>query len=371
MTTLSQLVSLVIQNGAEISDDITVRALEMTTPPEYGIFSTSTIGQSSAIISIPYGLCISVESVLSTKLSCIFDCSDYAGLVNFPDEVIAIGLMSSLSCTDLPWALHVSTMPKTVNSSIFWEEEEIARLSPSTSYHLTKLMNKQILTDWETIHKPVRDAFPELLEKATLDLYKWSLSIIYSRAIGFVRKGNYVRCIPPVLDMANHSPHAGTEAADTFRYDEEKNVLQLVNVQAKQANEECYAVYGVYPNSKLVFSYGFVIPNNPHRAIDLWTRVTSTTSLGDKKQAILGSHPLTKDQPYDFCGTIRPGWVSPALLSTVRVIQCDEEELSSGLVENTFRGEIITVRNEIATYTSLRNLVMARMKTEEAEACLL
>ena len=209
---LQELSSLVVQKGGEISGAIEIRALALesaVSTPEYGIFSTAAIPESSVIMSIPYAQCISVEAVMSSRLSCVFEREDYAGLVSFPDEVIALGLTSALSCSDLPWALHVSTMPRAINSSIFWSTAELDHLAPCASFHLTNLMSRQIATDWETIHQPLCQTFPELFEKASLDTYKWALSIIYSRAVGFHRAGKYLRCIPPLLDMANHSPHAG------------------------------------------------------------------------------------------------------------------------------------------------------------------
>ena len=78
--------------------------------------------------------------------------------------------------------------------------------------------------------------------------------------------------------MANHSPEAGLDTADTLRYDEINDTVSLVNTSDKAPGDECCAVYGRYPNGKLLYSYGFVIHNNPHRAIDLWTRVTPSIS---------------------------------------------------------------------------------------------
>ena len=67
-------------------------------------------------------------------------------------------------------------------------------------------------------------------------------------------------------------------------------------------------------------------------------------TLTEVKQNILQQHELTRDQPYDFNGTLKSVndavSISPALLATIRVIQaCDASELD--LVENAFRGEMI------------------------------
>lgn len=109
--------------------------------------------------------------------------------------------------------------------------------------------------------------------------------------------------------------------------------------------------------------------HNPYKAIDLWTKLVPSNFQYAAKQALLQSHPLTKTQTYDFKGTIRENYISPALLATIRVIQAnDEAEMMN--ISKAFNGEMISVRNETASYVSLRNLLIARMKPDAAEVCL-
>jgi [ribulose-bisphosphate carboxylase]-lysine N-methyltransferase len=193
----------------------------------------------------------------------------------------------------------------------------------------------------------------------------WALTVVYSRAVGIQRYNKYDRIIPPVLDMANHSPNAGTEAADTLVYNQQNDELRLVSFCDIEAGDEIFAVYGVYPNAKLAFTYGFVVLNNPHRAIDVWTKVTPTSYEAQKKQQLLNSNELTYNQTYDFVGTIRDNLISPALLATVRIIQMTADEIDKA--ELAFTGSMISHRNELATYTALRALLVARMTPHNAE----
>jgi hypothetical protein len=316
--------------------------------------------------------------ILSSRLKDLFITNP--GLISYPDEVLALGLMyasSSLSSInnsdqnndkmDYLLRTHVKSIPETFNSTIFWNEEEINELNGCNVFHLTNLIKNQIDQDWETLHKPLSEEFPDLLGHITKELYTWSLSVIYSRAVGIYRRGVYVRCIPPVLDMANHNPsNCDFEAADTFTYDEVNDTVNLVNVIETKPSEECFAVYGQYPNAKLAFTYGFIIVGNPHRAIDLWTRVPPTSFKSNEKNQILQNHKLTQNQTYDFNGTIRENYISAALLATIRIIQIDSvDELNN--VENAFNGRMISIRNENATYTSLRSLLLSKMNVEQAE----
>ena len=85
-------------------------------------------------------------------------------------------------------------------------------------------------------------------------------------------------------------------------------------------------------------------------------------TLSIKKNHILNSNKLTSIQTYDFEGTIRAGYISSSLLSTVRIIQCDEHEIESGAYQNTFNGKMISIKNELSTYASLKALISSRIK---------
>jgi hypothetical protein len=344
-----------------------------------GVFATAPLAAGTVLVTVPFSECISAEAVMATAVGREV-VGPRPGLLQYQDEVIALGLMYAVTLrargdedaaqAACPWMAHVKTLPASYNTPLFWSEEELAELKGYNTFHLTNLMKKQIAADWEALHQPLSEEYPELLGGATLEVYQWALSTVYSRAVGVVRKGVYTRCVPPIVDMANHSPDAGSDTAETLRYDVAKDTVSLVTTTSRAAGEECYAVYGRYPNGKLLYSYGFVVPHSPHRAIDLWTRVTPSVSNAEAKQQLLLSHDLTREQTYDFTGTLR-GFdgavsVSPALLATVRVIQvADAAEMEN--VENAFRGEMVSVRNERASYVALRALLVNALKVHTAE----
>jgi len=333
-------------------------------------------------------------------------------LQSFPDEVLAIGLMYGLLCAreqatasdarsaeleaSCPWLQHVKTLPPpdSFNTTLYWSDDELAMLKGCSAFHLTQLMKRQIDADWASVHEQLTQAYPELLGGATKSLYTWALSVVYSRALGFTRRGAPVRCIPPMLDMANHDPHAAPDSADTFAFDDADDVVRLLAAQDRAAGEECLAVYGRYPNSKLAYTYGFVVHGNPHQAVDLWARVPAASFAAERKRALLERSAVAAfgEQAYDFAGTLRGGgWISPALLATIRVLQiCDEGELvaaergaaglagSAAAAATTAGGgssrsspdpaPIISARNEAAMLRSLGGLLTARMAVDSAEA---
>jgi len=370
---LNDLIDDLSSNGGNVNKDV---EFEYDDVEGIGIFSKVNITKNSIIVSVPYNKCISVELIMNSLLKQII--IDNPGLLNYPDEILAIGLMYSYKFIDIiditndienqcSWVKHTKTLPKSFNTTLFWTELELEELKYNNIYHLTKLMKNQMKNDWEGLHLSLVEQYPEFLSHCTLDLYMWALTVVYSRAVGIQRYNKYDRIIPPVLDMANHSPNAGTEAADTLVYNQQNDELRLVSFCDIEAGDEIFAVYGVYPNAKLAFTYGFVVLNNPHRAIDVWTKVTPTSYEAQKKQQLLNSNELTYNQTYDFVGTIRDNYISPGLLATIRIIQInDEDELSNA--DKAFKGQIISKRNEAATYASLKNLILAKMHVEQAES---
>jgi len=337
----------------------------------FGIFTTSELPPGLPIIKVPYNLCLSVDMVACDyKLAKVL--KENPGLFSYPDEILAIAIMYSKNPTNsCEWTNHVNTFPLHMNSTMFWKDEELEELKYCNVYHLTKMINRQMQQDWDSIHVPLIAEFP-FLAHHTFELYKWALSMVYSRAVGLTRNKKYIRCIPPIIDMANHSPNVGHDSSDTFDFQEDENMVSLYNTVPRAAGEQCFASYGYYSNAKLAHTYGFILVDNPVRAVDLWTRTSPATVLKDEKDALLNSIESTRDQTYDFTGTIRPNWISPALLLTIRIIQCDESELSvlKQKVLNKSKNLMVSIRNELATYNSLRGLVVAKMKAELAEVCI-
>jgi hypothetical protein len=363
--TIQTLISHIGTKGGKVTEEIHFHHNEECGT---GVFAKSAIPAKAVLVSVPFSECISTESVMTSCLSEIINIRP--GLLNYPDEVIAMGLMYAAthgneSESFCPWMHHLATIPDTYNTPLFWSQEELDQIKGCNAFHLTNLMKKQIRADWEALHQPLSLEYPDMLGGITIELYQWALSTVYSRAVGIHRKGAYTRCIPPIVDMANHNPEAGSEAAETLSYNEKNDTISLINNSPKNEGDECFAVYGTYPNGKLLYTYGFVILNSPHRAVDLWTRVSATIAYASEKQQILNSHELTREQTYDFVGTLRPGFISPALLATVRIIQADKSELENS--EAAFRGEMLSVRNEKASYVSLRNLLLHGMRVDTAK----
>ncbi len=331
------------------------------------IVAKEALKAGSIAIGVPYDVLLSAQKVMTYEpLRRIF--VEQEQLRDFPDEVLAIGIMhAAVTGAECPWYKHVATFPvKSMNSTIFWKKDELEELKGCNVYILTQMMQKQMEADWEAVHAALKQIYPDLLGGISLDMYKWAMSMIYSRAVGIENKeGKYERVIPPVLDFANHHPDEAEDTASVFHFDTETNVLQFKINKDKNAGEECLAVYGAYSNAKLAYNYGFVLVGNPHRGVDLWTKPGPNTSNGQVKRDILNKHDLTREQSYDFGGTLKPNYISPALLSTLRILNANAEELQQAdKIQRALNGKMMSVRNETAAYASLKELLEANLKQE-------
>ena len=131
-----------------------------------GIFAKTDIEKGTVLLQIPYASCISIDKITANpKLSSVF--VDNPGLLDYPDEVLAIGLMYAFLHPDdaeCDWALHVQTMPRKFDSTLFWDEEELLEIKDCMIFHLTRMMKNQINNDYYSIHQPLSQNYEILSE---------------------------------------------------------------------------------------------------------------------------------------------------------------------------------------------------------------
>lgn len=152
-----------------------------------------------------------------------------------------------------------------------------------------------------------------------------------SRALDVTRRGKHIRLIAPLLDMANHDyfnrqhdsqdtqqQDNSTNAVDaehesivslpkdTFDYNEQKDTVIFKAGYEVSGGKEVYAVYGAYPNSQLLYTYGFVCLHNPFKQIDVWTKLVPTNSFYTEKNALMERYSISSNyMTYDFKGEYR------------------------------------------------------------------
>ena len=142
---MRNLISHATEKGGEVSEKINFIYNKETGT---GIFATAAIAAREVLLSVPFSQCISTESVMATCLSEVITIRP--GLMNYPDEVIAMGLMYAATHKDqpdCPWIQHLNVIPKTYDTPLYWSESELDEIKGTNVFHLTNLMKKQINSD--------------------------------------------------------------------------------------------------------------------------------------------------------------------------------------------------------------------------------
>ena len=293
----------------------------------HGVLAKQSLSCGQVALQIPFRLTMTIESAAQSDLALVLE--RYPQIP--PDEVLALHLMHERSKGKRSFfALFIASLPTTFDLPVFWSEAELIELKGTNVLLLTQMMQQQLKRDYQNIHQEVTDEFPEIfapLPTLTLEDYAWAMGVIWSRAFGVTKDGRYLRLLCPAMDMFNHDVNLHNPLDDFVSFDEEKEMM-VHHVPTEVTDGSTVNIsYGQYSNAKLLYSYGFVAQENSRRAVDFWVKIPPTDPYFKLKQTILDTNELTKEQTYDFCGTLFRNDVDERLLATLRVVLMDEQEI--------------------------------------------
>nr|CCA21071.1 conserved hypothetical protein [Albugo laibachii Nc14] len=327
-----------------------------------GVYAAKSLQKGEITMEIPFHLTISKVTAMQSDLRQILQDKNELD----QDEIVALFLMiERFKSSDSFFEPFIQSLPSQFDLPIFWNDSDFAELEGTNVALLAKIMRKQIEADFQAIHIPLLRAYEERLNLRTSEIsisdYEWALSIIWTRAFGITRYGEYLRVLCPALDMFNHSVLVQEPLDEFIKYDHMKDVLAHCVVMETSANDPFYISYGSYSDAKLLYSYGFVSLNEKNRfnGIDLWMRVPVTDPNFKLKQAILEGNAATRDQTYDFRGTIHLDDVDERFLASFRIILLSQEEFRE--YEKAFDSTIVSVRNELAVYAAIHDVCEKRL----------
>uniref|UniRef100_A0AAV1V2T7 Rubisco LSMT substrate-binding domain-containing protein n=1 Tax=Peronospora matthiolae TaxID=2874970 RepID=A0AAV1V2T7_9STRA len=293
----------------------------------HGVLAKQSLACGQVALQIPFRLTMTIESAAHSDLALVLKRHPQIP----PDEVLALHLMHERSKGKRSFfAPFIASLPATFDLPVFWSEAELIELKGTNVLLLTQMMQRQLKRDYQSIHQEVTDEFPEIfapLPTLTLEDYTWAMAVIWSRAFGVTKDGRYLRLLCPAMDMFNHDVNLHNPLDDFVSFDEEKQMM-VHHVPTEVPNGSAVNIsYGQYSNAKLLYSYGFVAQENSRRAVDFWVKIPPADPYLKLKQTLLDTNELTKEQTYDFCGTLFRNDVDERLLATLRVVLMDEQEI--------------------------------------------
>ncbi|KAG7400861.1 hypothetical protein PHYBOEH_004072 [Phytophthora boehmeriae] len=339
----------------------------------HGVFAKQDMSRGKVTLEVPFKLAMSIESAEQSDLLPVLQ--KYPQIP--PDEILALHLMHERSKgAESFFAPFIASLPKEFDLPVSWSEAELNELKGTNVLLLTQMMKRQLQNDFENIHQAVAEDFSELFAAfpaLTMEDYVWAMSVIWSRAFGVSKGGKYLHVLCPAMDMFNHDVKLRNPLDDFVSYDEEKQAMTHHVAEDAVAGNALHISYGQYSNAKLLYSYGFVANENSIQAVDFWMKIPPTDPYFKLKQTVLDSNELTRDQTYDFRGTLFKDDVDERLLATLRVILMNEQEIRG--YKKVFESSILSVRNELAVYGNLQSTCRRKLANyattlEEDEAIL-
>jgi hypothetical protein len=217
---------------------------------------------------------------------------------------------------------HVQILPESFETSpLYYTAQELARIEGTNCHTYSVRMREQIQRDWMQLHHVLQAysqhyrqqeiyhpdshdeslliSFAQQLDLSnivTLDAYKWALCNVYSRSSDFhitatttststsESSSNMMRVIAPLFDMMNHDFQSDLSHA----MDQEGNI-SVFNGPNKtiQPGEEICLRYGNFGNEKLLFIYGFTVPENPFDVVSIYAPIRPSDPLHHVKARIL------------------------------------------------------------------------------------
>ncbi len=128
-----------ITNGGWIGDMV---EFQQNPVKGIGVFANKSIDIGTILMKVPYSSCISVDLVMKEpRLNYIVD--ENPSLSSYPDEILAMSLMFAKTLdnsTSCPWSSHVKTFPESINTTLYWSDDELLEVKNTNIFHMTKRM---------------------------------------------------------------------------------------------------------------------------------------------------------------------------------------------------------------------------------------
>lgn len=263
-----------------------------------------------------------------------------------------------------PWKPYIDVLPKTYNSTIYWNDKDIQSLESGNLYYLTRNQNYQIDKDYTEIFKKLFKKYPNEFKKRTYKLsdFKWALSTIWSRAIDVKINGKLKRILVPMMDMFNHS----FDAKSTHTFNEKENCFELKLQHSTTSGSQAFINYGPIGNTKLLLLYGFTVHKNPHDYVELIIQLAPNAELYDLKVQILKQRGLSPTQVF-YLKMSELDEFPVDILGTARIQRLTQDDLSR--VQYAFdKYEIVSEVNEVLVLKALEEAFQTMYEAYKTES---
>ena len=228
-----------------------------------GLLAQRPVGQGDEILNVPETLWIHLSTVQKSSLGQVTQ-----GLK--PWVAIAIFLIHETSNSNSKWRPYLDSLPETLDSPLFWSDEELAELQG------TQLLGS-VVGYLEFLENEYNNLMEEVLERNTqlfnpavysFDAFRWAFGILRSRS--FAPLIGEDLALVPVADLMNHgvglddkNPTWLKKSSGIWNIGKTSSNVLTVRASANfQPGEQVLMQYGsTKSNADLALDYGFVERN--------------------------------------------------------------------------------------------------------------
>jgi hypothetical protein len=227
-----------------------------------GIYSDQDIKKDDIILAIPQKYIIEYSEVKCKKIK---------DLLNRNSHLI-LYLYSEMNKKKSFFQPFFDSLPQNMNNFVdFYSKKELNQLK----YTSLACQNEySYMEKTEDMKKDSKIMYTYLVENKKLnskhkkydDFYKEYVrlkNIVDSRIFSYEKNKKEAMSIVPYADLFNHGLHENTY----WYFNDEQNQFEMMATEDIPKNTQIYDSYGDKSNLKLLFFYGFTIPNNPFSVV--------------------------------------------------------------------------------------------------------
>ncbi|GLD94148.1 hypothetical protein PINS_up002759 [Pythium insidiosum] len=247
------------------------------------------------------------------------------------DDALAIALAfeTFVQRNRSKWYPHLRLLPTSYNNLLYFDDDELSRLRGTGLFLVAQQMRTKVQHDHSRLREllALETAFATdegvvlpMDEWFSLSHYQWALSTIWSRFVSVeLSDAPTVKAMVPVFDMLNHDPLA--QVAHGFNASTQ--AFELVAHQHWSAGAQLFINYGPLSNHKLLALYGFVVPDNPHDAVEVWLPPAAATTHIDKRLLALRSLGIDSE---NSAFEVMFGQINELLVIATRLLEYDVDQ---------------------------------------------
>jgi len=296
-----------------------------------------------------------VESVRQLESSLVESSGRSEGPQHMSGSILlAIQMLLDLRVPEVDQSPYVRFLPREVDSPLLWEPEEMKELAGTGALRGVLARSEFIRVVHESLFPGGQGGLPRT------DL-AWMLSLLLSRA----HSGrDEPMSLVPLLCCANHS----LEPTGEHGYEEESESFTVVALRDHAPGEEVFISYGQHDNARLLWQYGFVLPENRFTKVHIdWGQGAHPEDpLAGTKMDLLERHGVAPSQTEVFYAFPHAaGLPPPGLLAKCRILALERGDLPPQEATGEQGGreidatQVINSRNEEEASEAVRAL--ARM----------